>query len=262
MHDDELDDRRSSGTTRGQTVPLSVVLLVGILTLSLATIGVFGGGFAQNTREGVALEAAEKRLVDVSGAISAVGPGGTDTSSMDVQVGSLSNRGRMTVAETSGHLTVRVGGEVVHSGPLGAIRYESGSGSVAYQAGAVVRASSENSSEVVSAPSLAVRDRGTPTLTFPLFVVRGGGSISDGVTVSTIDSRVAYSQLRVPSDEAVMITLQSRYYRAWERIFEARFGSDATVGVDPASETVTATLLETDDAYFHCTVYTVSVGDA
>lgn len=136
---------------------------------------------------------------------------------------------------------------------------------IAYQGGGVWEsAPNSDAVSIVSAPPVEYRERGQPTLTFPLIRVAGGSQSGTSLTVESAGSAtsvVPASMVPLEPGSTVNLTVTSEYYRGWGQVFERQIGT-AAVHYDPANESVTVSLYRaqmTTDTAIRSSVYSPNV---
>jgi hypothetical protein len=94
----------------------------------------------------------------------------------------------------------------------------------------------------------------------PLVTIVGTDGLSDGAVIERAGVIQAYPSLLVQEDEAVQITIESRYARAWGRYFVENLGiPEDDVSIDESANRVTINYGEGELVYFHFTIYEVNV---
>jgi FlaG/FlaF family flagellin (archaellin) len=229
---------------RGVSEAVGITLLVGIVVIGMAVILVVGGGQVADDREAVETGQAEQALVQFDDDAQRVAGGGTTTRRVDL--GLRVNDGTLDVEEDAGRVTVEyfdpfdpINGTEVTNTTMGAVVYESGDTTVAYQGGGVWR-SDGNGSVMVSPPEITSPGK---TLNMPVVETRKAGSVHSDVQVRRVDTteqfpnRTRDANLTNKVDEGIVeITIESRYYRAWGRYFEDE--TDAEVIYPPNEDAV------------------------
>jgi len=234
--------------SRAVSVPLGVVLLFAIVVMGVAVVVTVGATALDDTRGQMDVERAEKILTqfDSKSALVALG----ETESQGVTLARDENA-QFSLDDDAGWMNVTVTDpandtvEQVVNVSLGAVKYENGRTTLAYQGGGVWH-STDGGARMVSPPEFHFRDA---TLTLPLISVDGDRSLDGTARVS----KRAATGIRYPNtttsprfenpleDGVVNVTVQSDYYRAWGNYFETR--TDGNVSYDAGRETATATLV-------------------
>lgn len=249
---------RLMGGKRGQAETISVVLLMGMTVAGLVTVVALGSvAFDENKRlsEVQGTDHAMTQL-DSRAAIVALG----ESDSQEVDLG-RSTEGTYEIQEASGRVVIShvnqsqtspPDTEILYNESLGAILYRNGDTELAYQGGGVWRKQG-NGSTMISPPEFHYQ---SATLTFPIIRVTGTGSAAGHVTAEvtrgpgvrriypnqTDSYGASGDKYRNPiRDGNVTVTIQSEYYRAWERYFSTR--TEGHVTVFPSNQTVSVTLL-------------------
>ncbi len=244
-----------TGDRRGQSEVLGMVLLLGMTMVAAGLVLALGATAIDNSQQMVGAGSAEQSMTKFDSEASLVGLGGT--ASKRVSLSTSTDDESVHVEDTAGWMNVSVVNQstptevetVVLNRSLGAVVYESEEATVAYQGGGVWRLSGSGAT-MVSPPEVhyrADRDGGKPTLTLPLVLVDGNGTVGGDVLLR----RNGSAEARYPDDSRnlanpitggqVNVTVNSRFYRAWGRFFEERTGG--TVVYDDSKRTVTLTLV-------------------
>jgi flagellin-like protein len=231
---------------RGQSEVLGVVLLLAITVIGTSGVVVLGGPALDQSRDAVNVAAAEHEMTQLDAKASLVAHG--DSDAQRVRFGA-DDEGIRTVDPDQGWINVtvrnRTDGSVdrtLENASLGAVTYERGGTTIAYQGGGVWRAD-DDGSVMVSPPEFHYR--GT-TLTLPLVLVDGEGRIGAAADVTRAGpSQPVYpnasESLSNPLTEGeIVVEIHSDYYDAWGRFFEQRTGGESTV--DHGNETATVVL--------------------
>ncbi|MFB6125901.1 MAG: hypothetical protein ABEJ79_01175 [Halolamina sp.] len=235
------------GGTRGQSEVLAVVLLLSITVTGTAAVVTLGDAALQDGRDTANVAAAEHGMTQFDSRTSLVAHGSSDTQRVDF---ATMQQGERSVEPDRGWLNVTVQyrendtvRQQLLNVTLGAVVYERGDTTVAYQGGGVWRSTGEGSS-MLSPPEFHYEGS---TLTLPLVVVDGNGSVTSAARVTQTDStRSVYPNATAGRsnplrDGEVVIAVQSEYYEGWGRFFEQRTGGNTTV--DHANETAVITLV-------------------
>lgn len=227
---------------RGQTGPLGLILVFSIMIASTTAIVAFGLDSLDSSQERLEISSAETAMTQLDSKIALVGLGSSSVQQVDLPKRA---EGGYTVDPTAGRIEVTsaLHGTILDA-EMGALVYESGGTTVAYQGGGVWR-SSGNNSLMVSPPEFHYRDA---TLTLPIVTF---SSSSD----RSIDSRAAIEKTTVVQEfpkqgtlrsnpiptGSVTVTVESKYYHAWGRYFENR--ADGSVTYDHANDRATIQLV-------------------
>lgn len=247
----------SRSADRGQSAPLGVALLLGITILGATTIVAFGSTALTQTEGEANLARAQQSMTQFDSQTAQVALG--DAAVRTTTFGRLDGDFSVTpISEPdSGQITIThvnydgTNNEQLYTGPLGAVVYEQGDTTIAYQGGGVWQKGEDGGTRMISPPEFHYRQG---TLTFPIIQTTGSGAVSGSprATVSqgsdTVrmfpDQSVDYpdgTQYINPIDEGyVAVTVESEYYEGWADYFRAR--TDGTVTVDDAAEEVTLEL--------------------
>jgi flagellin-like protein len=233
--------RRSGGETsdrRAQSEVLGVVLLLGLTLAGAGVVVVSGSNAIQSMTASADVNRAEHAMTQLDSKASLVAHGSSDSQQVTVARGQKSDvhldrdAGWMRVVNES-----TTGSEtIIMNESMGAVAYERGRTSLAYQGGGVWRQDTGSGSVMISPPEFHYQGR---TLTLPLVLVGGEGSISGGTLRVTRDGAPVG---KFPTDAAdrsnpltggeITVTVKSDYYRAWGQFFEERTGGNASVDHD------------------------------
>jgi len=239
-------DGRPEGFDRGQSTVVGVSLLLAITVMTSGLIVTAGGDAFDGIGERTSHERTEHTmsLFDSRGAMAALG----DAETQEVDFG-RAGRGNYAVDEDAGWLRIEhlnhtasdpPTNETVYNDTLGALVYEYGDRTLAYQGGGVWRLSDGNAT-MASPPEFHYRDA---TLTLPVIRVRGSDAGSGRVRATIEPSGTArrvfpnatanYSptkDYRNPVNNGVVrVTVQSQYYQGWADYFRTR--TEGNVSVD------------------------------
>lgn len=252
---------------RAQSSPIGVVLILGITLSAAVAIVVFGGAAMENAQEDSRIGQAEQAMTQFDSRTAQVALGNSD--SQTVSLGP--NRGTYRIDEDAGSLKIYhenwegyedpensdpeyIYGTEAEGESLGAVVYETGDTTIAYQGGGVWRKDADGGVSMVSPPEFHYRKA---TLTFPLVRVTGSGSASGNVQSSI--SRLVAAEDIFPRDQSypdaddtpydnpvqdgtMIVEVQSEYCQAWDRYFKQRTEGEVTETCS-ANDTVTAELL-------------------
>jgi flagellin-like protein len=238
----DRDSERTVGT-RGQSEVLGVVLLLAVTIAGTGLVVAFGSTALDDSKRSSEIDSAEHAMTQLDSKLSLVGLGGATSQTVSLGVDSTTR-----VETDTGWMRVRVVNRtdetdetVVMNQTLGAVVYENGDTTVAYQGGGVWKRTGAGST-MVSPPE--VHYRGT-TLTLPLVTVDGSGSLDHGALLErngTVEPKYpdATAGLRNPLTEVeVNVTVRSEYYRAWGQFFQQRTGGQAEFDHENTSVTLT-----------------------
>jgi len=243
-----------AGGRRAQSEVLAVVLLVGLTVVGTGAVVVFGADAVQETTQSTDVGRAEHAMTQLDSKTSLVAHGSSKVQRVDV-VGN--GQGSVRVDEDAGWMRVRIINEStgnvemqVMNETMGAVVYERGGTTLAYQGGGVWRGDTSGST-LVSPPAFHYRGQ---TLTLPLILVGGTAASTNAITMS----QQAPPEGQYPNETAglrnpllsgkVNVTVGSAHYRAWGRFFEDR--TQGSVAYDHANESVTIQLVTPFDEKF------------
>lgn len=232
------------GPERGQSSPIGVVLLLGMTLAAAVTIVVGGSVAIDDAQTNSQIGQAEKALSQLDARTSQVALG--DSTSQSVRIGQ--SGGDYRIDEDAGQVRLvhrnwdgDGSNKTIFEDTMGAIVYERGSTTVAYQGGGVWR-SDDGRSTMVSSPEFHYK---RATLTFPIIRVVGSGSSSGRHTSASIrhnsttaifpaeatyDGTVPYAN---PIDEGNMtVVIQSEYCHAWQSYLASRTDGEVSECTD------------------------------
>ena len=231
-----------SNDDRGVSEVLGFALLIGIVMVGVGVVLFVGGDALDRHQQEVELSQAEHAMVQLDTEASRVALDGTSTQQVDL--GLKGSGGSLDVDPDAGWMrvehvnyTTSESTEVTNTS-LGAVTYEHGETTVAYQGGGVWR-SDDGDAVMRSRPEVHFQN---DTLSMPIVGVERGSGVYSEVEIS----RSGEADQRFPNESAnmtnkvddsiVRVTVQSDYYEAWGRYFEDE--QDATVQYDHENELV------------------------
>ena len=222
--------------SRGQSSVIGVVLVTAITVLGVTGLLLFGSTALMDARSQSQIGAAEHAMTQLDSRFSLVALGSAERQGATVD---LRSGASMTIDGDKGWMNVSVYNrssnevdQTVLNTTLGAIEYENDDTTVAYQGGGVWKKAGSSGSVMVSPPEFHYRQRGgeDPTLTLPLVVVRGNGSVPGEATVSKAETIAKFPNASDPDRTnplqggQINVTVHSQYYEAWGAFFEERTG--------------------------------------
>lgn len=241
-----------SHDARAASTVLGIVLLFAIVVGGTAVVLTVGATALDDTNRQLDTSRAEKVLTQLDSKTAMVALGGTDYQGVDLPAGG----GEYAVADEAGWMNVTVenaaggGTSKIMNVTLGAVVYETGDTTLAYQGGGVWKRT-ESGAVMVSPPEFHYRNA---TLTHPLVSVTGDPGLDGAARITKNGSTTT----RFPDHDAgdpaltnplrngkVKVTVGSEYYEAWGRYFSQR--TTGTVDYDHDAGTATATLLVPSD---------------
>ena len=223
------------GAERAQSEVIGTVLLLGLTILVVGSTVALGSVALADSQQTADLQRVEGAMTQLDSKASLVAHGESPTQMAQMDIGRTAD---FRVDEDAGWMRIEVETEegendINETVSLGAVVYESGDETVAYQGGGVWRSNADGS-WMVSPPEFHYRGSGgAETLTLPLVTVEdGGGPLQDSVRLSKTGRG---SERLFPSEHGsnplvggnVTITVESEYAEAWGRFFESR--TDANV---------------------------------
>jgi cytoskeletal protein CcmA (bactofilin family) len=218
-----------TGSARGVSNVLGIVLLFAIVIGSAAVVVSVGGQALDETRGQLDVSRAEKAITQFDSRSAMVALGGTNSQGIDLATGAESG---YSVSDSEGWMNVTIvksaGGtpQTVVNTSLGAVVYRNGDQAIAYQGGGVWK-DTASGAVMLSPPEFHFR---SATLTLPIITVDGQPSLGSSATVRkggpmTIEYPNATEDpdyVNPLENGRVNVTVQSEYYRAWGRYFEQR----------------------------------------
>lgn len=250
MEDETTDtnDRRTDprDDERGASEVLSVALLIGIVLLGTAAVLLIAGPQLSAEQNNAEVSQAEQSLTQFDSEAARVARGGTDAQRIDL--GLRGNSGTLDVEEETGNITVEYdyffdpdnSTEVMNTS-MGTLRYERGDTTVGYQGGGVWRSDGDDS-VMVSPPEISYRNG---TLTMPIVKATRTGSVHSDVLVARGGTTERFptenKTNKITGNKAIIVTIESRYCRGWERFFESE--TEAIVDADCGQDTVQVTFV-------------------
>lgn len=245
--------RRSSwlpAGVRGQSETLGVVLLLTLTVIGASAVVVLGSTAVDDSRNSVAIGSAEHSMTQLDSKASLVAHGSSTT--QHVALGG-DGAGEVRVDPSAGWMNVSIvnesTGAVKPNGDImnvtmGAVRYENGDTTIAYQGGGVWKQSDPaGGSVMVSPPEFHYR---STTLTLPLVTIDGDPDIQGRAQITSVGAPSAkYPNATTgrvnPLDKGVVnVTVHSTFYVGWGAYFEERTGGD--VYYDHPNQTVVVQL--------------------
>lgn len=250
----------TSTEARGVSSVIGLVILVGFVATVVAVTVVIGSVAISDVEQNAEGSRAEIAMTefDAMAARTALGSG----SVKEVNLGSAN--GQVHVEDASGRIeitTVSDGGSTtIADTTLGAVVYETGDRTVAYQGGGVWVAA-DGASRMVSAPEYHYRGR---TLTFPIIRVTEG-SLGDSPGQGIVIRKAGFAQ-KFPTGSAhnpledghVVVEVTSDYHAGWADYFETR--TEGVVKHFPSNRTVSVNLTVPYEVDFGAAVATTADG--
>lgn len=236
--------RRATGASRGQASVLGVVLIVGLTVLGVTGILIFGSQSLENAQSQSEIDAAEHAMTQLDSRFSIVALG---TASHQSSTVALPSGASLAIDEDRGYMNVSVLNRSndnlrfeVFNETLGALVYENDGTTIAYQGGGVWKRAPTGGSVMVSPPEFHYRSSGSDdaTLTLPLVVLRGSGSITGDAAVTRDATVSEYPEVgnadrsNPLANGKINVTVHSEFYRAWGAFFEDRTGGTVSYNHD------------------------------
>lgn len=205
---------------RGQSEVIGVVLLLSVTVVGITAVAAGGATVLGDAQTDSRVAQTGNSMSQMSSKANLVALGQSERHSF-----SLGNVGNGTVStEEEGYITVSHNGRyIVKERMLGAVTYEEGSTTIAYQGGGVWKKEGDHAM-MVSPPQFHYRGN---TLTFPIVTLTGTGSASGLVSgqAEKVGEKTHYpgETGSNPLEKGeVTIKVQSRYCQGWQEFFESR----------------------------------------
>ena len=171
---------------RAQTSVIGIVLIIGLTLAAASAVVIFGSGAIDDGRQQSRIGQAEQAMTQFDSRTAQVALGDSDVQTIRMGQG----QGTYRVNESAGRIKLyhedwdgsnTSSDEHIYEADLGAVLYESGDTTIAYQGGGVWRRDDDGGATMVSPPELHNRKA---TLTLPVVRVRGSGSASGNAQAS------------------------------------------------------------------------------
>jgi hypothetical protein len=264
----------SVGRERGQTAPLGVALLFAVVIIGTVAIVVFGGVALEDTESQSQVQRSEQvlTLFDSRTAMVALGDSSSQTTTL-AGTGTYNvspDAGRIRLLHTGYNSTSGPNNELIYDRTMGALTYQQGAETIAYEGGGVWRKGRAGNATMITPPEFYFR---RSTLTFPLIRIANGDSASGSVTAEVTAQQRAKpiypnrtakaAAARDGADEpgapydpvsgyeepyanplengTMVVFVTSDYYTGWAEYFRTR--TEANVTTFPSNDTVKANLV-------------------
>ncbi|WP_254809893.1 DUF7289 family protein [Natronosalvus amylolyticus] len=206
--------------SRGATPVVGLTLLIGIALIGSLGIFIVGLDLIGAQQQQAENERAEQSFIELKQSMHTQGYQSDTSQTINLDLGD----GGAIIRDDAGSISVdyeNLSEEFEEPITFGAIEYEGHDGGIyALEGGAVIRGTGENA-QMVSGPRIEY-DGVTNTLNFQLVEAVGEGQLdSDSISLK-MNSSEGYSS--VVEDEQVIITIESRYWGAWEQYFINEIG--------------------------------------
>lgn len=216
----DREQRQPSGL-RGQSSVLGVVLLLGLTLTAASTVVVLGSVALEDGRQESQIGQAEQAMTQFDSRTAQVALGDSEVQTIQVGRGDGTyrvdeNAGRIRLYHENWNKSNATNHEEdIYEENLGAVVYERGDTTIAYQGGGVWRNDSNGGSTMVSPPELHNRKA---TLTLPIVRVKGNGSGS-GTGHARVES-VTKSRPIFPDIDGETKDLDDQYNSSTDVIYE------------------------------------------
>lgn len=228
--------------TRGVSTAVGYALLLAITVVTVTAVVAVGGAVLTDLERSAETGRAVNAMSQLDARATTVSLGTSPVKRVTLEG---SGESRVTVDPDAGHVRLLVvndsGTRTIVDERFGAVVYDLGETTVAYQGGGVWRTQA-GSTTVVSTPEYHYREQ---TLTFPIVRVTGeptSGS-PDALAVRRAGTDELYptgSATNPLTDGHVVVEVTSDYHEGWKRYFESK--TEGAVSHDPANRTVSVNL--------------------
>lgn len=221
----------------GQSAVLSLVILIGMVAAISVGILVVAGDVMSSAEQQSEHDRVEQAFVELSHTMSTVSASDDTSRSVQFEAG---ESGAVTKTK-AGWVTIRGGGVNITKQPMGAVEYRGDDGTIiSYQSGGVWRETG-NQTRMLSAPNINY-DSDDDTLWFPITTLSGQQSLDSGEISVKHTKTNPMRHVSFVKNDSVTITIQSDYYRGWERYFRTEAGGTSIQDVDHENRTITVLL--------------------
>lgn len=214
----------------GQSEVIGVILILAISITSIAIILLLGQPVLSDATNDATVDRVQNEILTLDSRLTAASLG----TSVNESVALSLEGGQLTSDSDATRLNVTLAdGTTVYNSTIGKIEYENGNTAIAYEAGGVWRRNTvTGASSMVASPDF---DFDGETMTLPVYNVTTDVSYSGSPTLSVRGGnntrKFPNSTHKNPVDGAV-VTVDTEYYRAWERYIEEELRGNATVDED------------------------------
>ncbi|EMA68958.1 hypothetical protein C461_04987 [Halorubrum aidingense JCM 13560] len=223
-----------SGSARAQSEVIGTVLLLGLTIAVVGSTVALGSVALADSQQTADLQRVEGAMTQLDSKASLVAHGESPSQRLQLD---LDRTADLRVDDEAGWMRIEVetdDGTTNETVPLGAVVYENGDDTVAYQGGGVWRSNGDGV-RMVSPPEFHYRGSGgTETLTLPLVRIEDSrGPLQDSVALT--DTGRPPERLFPSANGSnpllggnVTVTVGSEYAEAWGRFFESRTSATVT----------------------------------
>ncbi|MFB6085138.1 MAG: hypothetical protein ABEJ94_12930 [Halorientalis sp.] len=242
--------------TRAQAGPVGYILVFALVMAGMAILVLVGAGGLSSMRSQAELQRAEQSMTLFDSRAAMVALGDSNGQSLSFGQGS----GRFRVESGTGWMRITHNNysedgnderEIIYNKSLGALIYENGDRTIAYQGGGVWSQSAAGEARMISPPEFHYRGA---TLTLPIIRTLGGGNAKGSIDVTIRpreQAKLIFPNTTAPSDGSpeigapyngserdytnpirngtVNVTVHSDYYEAWAQYFRERTTGEVTV---------------------------------
>ncbi|MDF9744277.1 DUF7289 family protein [Natrinema salsiterrestre] len=225
---------------RGQSALIGVILLIGMAATVSVGVLLVAGDVMNGAEQQSQNQRVEQGFVELGHEMSTVSVSDDSSRTVSFEAG---DSGAVTKTK-AGWIHIE-GGDVDINRSIGAVEYVGDDGTVvAYQSGGVWRETG-NKTRMLSAPNIDY-DSEDETLWFPITTLSGSQSLDSGDVSIEHNSTDPIGNVTFVENDTVTVTIQSDYYRGWERYFRTEAGGASVQNVYHENRTVDV-LLGYDD---------------
>jgi len=231
---------------KAQSEIIGIILILGITFASIGVILLLGQPVLSDATNDATVDRVQNEMLTLDARLTAAAQGTSVNESLTFSL----EGGELTSDANATRLNVTLeDGTVVYNRTIGDIEYENGNTAVAYEAGGIWRRNTiTGASFLVSSPDF---DFDGETMTLPIYNVtsdaRYGGPQTLSVRGGNNTRHYPNATTKNPVGN-VTVTVETEYYRAWERYFEDELRGNATVNESANEVKAELLALETSDS--------------
>lgn len=217
---------------RGQSALIGVILLIGMAATVSVGILLVAGDVMTGAEQQSQNQRIEQGFVELSHEMSTVAIDDDSSRTVSFEAGESG-----AVTKTKAGWVHIEGGSADINRSIGAVEYVGDDGTVvAYQSGGVWRETG-NQTRMLSAPNIDY-DPEDETLWFPITTLSGSQKLDSKDISIEHNNTDPVGNVSFVENDSVTITIQSDYYRGWERYFRTEAGGASVQNVDHENRTV------------------------
>ncbi|WP_226007793.1 DUF7289 family protein [Natrinema salinisoli] len=217
---------------RGQSALIGVILLIGMAATVSVGVLLVAGDVMNGAEQQSQNQRVEQGFVELGHEMSTVSVSDDSSRTVSFEAG---DSGAVTKTK-AGWIHIE-GGDVDINRSIGAVEYVGDDGTiVAYQSGGVWRETG-NKTRMLSAPNIDY-DSEDETLWFPITTLSGSQSLDSGDVSIEHNKTDPIGNVSFVENDSVTITIQSDYYRGWERYFREEASGASVQNVYHENRTV------------------------